>query len=233
MKKSISYVVCKYDYTPDYEETYKGYKFTVGIELYGNIGCTIEFPNDDEVYRLFNIDDPKSGPNHSTRKGTCALIDKYFNASDTDIFGSNKDDVDQTGCLLIKVPFENRFTGSHQMVTPARLEQARRKYRASFKKYSDVLPNFINQQNYVNANPLNKKIEGFTDEEIISVIEDMNKFYEKQNMGIKVKYLTIESLSEICRQFIDEYLITSESKEKHSSMLDKIKSTLEDNHNAK
>ena len=101
MKKSISYVVCKYDYTPDYEETYKGYKFTVGIELYGNIGCTIEFPNDDEVYRLFNIDDPKSGPNHSTRKGTCALIDKYFNASDTDIFGSNKDDVDQTGCLLI------------------------------------------------------------------------------------------------------------------------------------
>ena len=231
MKKSISYTVCKYDYTPDYEETYKGYKFTVGLELYGNIGCTIEFPTDHEIYKLFGVNNPDRKKNHSTIKVQSSLVDKYFNASDTDIFGSNKVDEDQNGCLLIRVPFENRFTSSHQLITPDRLEQARRKYRASFKKYSDVLPNFIKHQNYVNANPLNKKIEGLTDEEIVSVINDMSGEFEKH--GMTVKYLTIETLSEVCRQFIDEYLITSESKEKHSSMLDKIKSTLEDNRNSK
>lgn len=213
MKKSISYTVCEYDYLPDYEETYKDVTFTVGIDLMGNMGFTIEFPTEKEMLELLNAEswEELKKYDESTYTKPIDIITDYFVPYDFDTF-IDKDARGNKAVLLVRRPFLSmKPPKCQQVITPERLEQARRKYRKSFKRYSDVMPNYIKQKKWIDDNPLTPKLVGLTDDEINEFLDDFN---EKVmiHQGITLHYPTIESITMLMHNFIDDYIKMKENK---------------------
>lgn len=206
MKKSISYTSCEYDYYPDYEETYKDITFTIGIDLMGNMGFSIEFATEDELCKVLNSEslEELAKYNEKIYKKPIDIINDYFIPYDFDTF-VDKENTGNKAMLLIRRPFISfKPPQCRQVITPKRLEQARCKYRKSFKRYSDVMPNYIKQKKWVDDSPLNKKLEGLSDDEICDFLDDFNaKVMSTQNMTLH--YPTIKSLTELIHNFIDDY----------------------------
>ena len=206
MRKSISYTACEYDFYPDYEETYKGIKFTVGLDVMGNMGLTIEFETEEELFKLLGIStraEMKAYNRHCSPKSV-EFLEGYFMPYDFDTFIDDKNEGNEA-LLLIRRPFiSQRPPQCQQVITAERLEQARRKYRKSFNKFPDIWPNYVKQKKWVDENPLTEKLKGLSDADIVDFINDFNKSVMCEH-GITLFYLTIESLSLICRNFIDDY----------------------------
>lgn len=213
MKKSISYTACEYDYYPDYEEAYKGITFTVGLDLMGNMGFTIEFPTEEEMLKLLNAESREELMkfNEKVYNKPIDLVQDYFIPYDMDTF-VNKEAPNNKAVLLIRRPFISmKPPRCQQVITSERLEQARRKYRKSFKRYADVLPAYIKQKEYVDSNPLTPKLVGLSDAEITDFLDDFNMNVMSKH-GITLYYPTIESLTELLHNFIDDYVVFKESK---------------------
>lgn len=206
MKKSISYTSCEYDYYPDYEETYKGITFTIGIDIMGNMGFTIEFETEEEMLKILNAESWEELKKNDEKiyDKPIDIITDYFIPYDFDSF-INKESDGNKAMLLFRRPFISfKSPQCRQVITAERLEQARRKYRKSFKRYADVMPNYIKQKKWVDENPLTEKLVGLSDEEICDFLDDFNtKVMSKQ--GIMLYYPTIESLSKLLHNFIDDY----------------------------
>lgn len=208
MKKSISYTSCPYDYYPDYEETYKGMTFTVGIDLIGNIGFTLEFATQKEMLRLLNAESWEELKKYDEKIYTkpIDIITDYFIPYDFDTF-IDKDNRGNKAMLLVRRPFISRKPPMcMQFITPERLECARRKYIKSYKKYPDVMPAYIKQKEWIEKHPITPKIVGLTDEEIVDFLDDFNANVLAEH-GVTLHYPTIESLTMLLHNFIDDYIL--------------------------
>ena len=220
MKKSISYEMCPYDYIPDYEEEYKGMRFTVGLEAYGLMAASIEFSSKKDLYDFLNIDlDDKHDSEISSNN---QMIYDHFRTSEFDTFGGSGSD--QQAVLFIRCPYVDKPNSVYQITTNTRLQITKEKYEETFEKFDDAVESYNNQLEFVNNNPLSLLTETLDDEELEDVIDDVSDSINSMTL----KFFTIESLSNICREFIDDYLKWKDCKSKHWCMLSKISSTLKD-----
>lgn len=206
-KKSISYTACEYDYYPDYEETYKGITFTVGLDVMGNMGLTIEFETEEELFKLLGIKTRSEMKAYNRRVSpkSVEFLESYFMPWDFDTFIDDKNEGNEA-LLLIRRPFiSQKPPKCQQVITADRILYVKQKYKKSFTKFPDIWPNYMEQKKWVDDNPLTDKLKGLSDADIVDFISDFNKSVMCEH-GITLFYLTIEDLALVCRNFIDDYI---------------------------
>lgn len=170
------------------------------------MGFTIEFETEEEMLRILNAEswEELKKSDEKLYDKPIDIINDYFIPYDFDTF-INKEIDGNKAMILIRRPFISfKPPQCRQVITAERLEQARRKYIKSFKRYADVLPNYIKQKKWVDESPLTEKLVGLSDEEICDFLDDFNEKV-MSNQGIMLYYPTIESLSKLLHNFIDDY----------------------------
>lgn len=211
--KSFSCTALSYDYIPDYEETYKGVHFSVGLDIGGTMGLTIEFPTEKELCKLLNVRSKYEITAYSERTfpKSIGLVSDYFMPYDFDVFIDDKRKGNQA-LLVLRRPFMREGTPQcKQLITLERLDKAKSKYRKTYKKYPDVNEAYMINKKDIEKSILHEKLKGLSDDDIVDFVNDFN-LNALAGKNLSLFYLTIENLSDVCRRFIDAYVDEMEVK---------------------
>lgn len=215
----------------DYFEEYKGYLFSVSLDLFGFRSVMIVFPEGVDINKQYLI--PKDEIHYTKDEKdrfdpnadfNIVAQQSWFTKLIQDVFISNEGDIyevadNRQGLLIIGLGREYKLSGGIViMVRNNDIEASYEKYKDFYNSNPEVIEQYDRFKAYHNT------LEKLVDAEDR---ESLSKMLPKGTTDIV--YITNDTVIELCHTFIDEIVDHERLSNKYSGILSKIDDTIKEN----